>query len=100
RLQLDAPGADARYIQKVVHEPRHLPQLSIHDLASGLQLGLGVLGATQERRRIANRRERMSQLMRQGGEKLVLAIFRLPHHAFGVLSLRDVSSVLRGTDDL
>ena len=72
--ELDRAARDARDVEEVVHEPRHLRHLAIHRLEERpAALGLEVAGL-QHVQRGAHRRERVAQLVRERREELVLAL--------------------------
>ena len=81
-----APG-DPRDIEQVVDQSHHLADLAFHHRAGRLDdLGLAV-GQADDLERVADRRQRVPQFVRQGREELVLA-------AIGVAKLLVEAGVL------
>ena len=96
--ELDLAAGDARDLQQVVDQPDHVVDLPVHDLERRLERSLG-LRQRQRLQRVANRRERIAQLVRQRGQELVLAPVGLLQRGIGALAGADVARDFRGADD-
>src|SRR5579862_6388343 len=70
--KIDLASGDARYIQQIIQQPRHVADLPLDDV--GGPFALARVGDVLEHiTRVADRRERIAQLMREHREKFVLA---------------------------
>ena len=89
-LQPDLAAADARDVQQVVDQPDHVHQLTLDDGARPLRRR-AVAGVLLENLQAgADRRQRVAQLVRQGGEEFVLGTAGLEQGLLGRLALGDV----------
>src|SRR5262249_4941105 len=68
-LEREPSEADARDVQQVVEQPRQVPRLPAQDLEQPRAIGLA--RALQSLEPVRHRAERIAQLVRQHGEKLV-----------------------------
>ena len=76
-LQLDLAARDARDFEQVVDQPHHVVDLPLHHLADcACACGSLSPGQPQDLQRVADRRQRIAQLVRQRREELVLAAIR------------------------
>jgi hypothetical protein len=74
--------ADTRDIEQLVDQPHHMGQLSVHRVADvGSAVSLGILA--QDIQPIAQRRQRIAQLVGQGRQELVLSAVGFPE-CFGL----------------
>jgi hypothetical protein len=94
-VQLDLVPSDARDIEQVVDQPRQVRCLPLQDAAhlpDGRRL---VRPGAKNRRDVEDRGERIAQLVRQHGEKLVLAPVRCQQQGLAVeeLAMRDLQAV-------
>jgi hypothetical protein len=76
-LELHLALRDARHVEQVVDEARELRDLAVDDLARHAQRRVAVVRAAEDLARVADRRERVAQLVRQHREEHVLAPVRL-----------------------
>ena len=83
-LQLDAfltkddlATGDSRHLEQVVDETNHLPELAFHHELGSISNVL-ILGEPQDLQTGPHRRQRIAQLVREGGQELVLAPIREP----------------------
>ena len=72
-LQRDLAARDARDVEQVVDQPRQLVDLALDDVARARALLVGQLLEPHQLHRVADRRQRVAQLVRQHGQELVLA---------------------------
>ena len=70
---------DARNVEQVVDEPRHVVRLAADHVARPVHGRLRHIRALHDVHRVADGRERVAQLVRQHGEELVLAPVRFLH---------------------
>ena len=75
--QRDLAAADARDVEQVVDQPRHVPDLAAQHRARARRYHRVVRPHLQELERGEHGRERVAQLVRQHGQELVLAPVRL-----------------------
>ncbi len=87
--QFDLALADAADVEQVVDQVHHLPQLALDDLARVVVHRL-VARELHDLHRVADRCERVAQLVRERGEELVLAQVGIVQRGLGVLAQRDV----------
>jgi hypothetical protein len=71
--QRQLPARDTRHVEQIVEQARHVLHLALDDLAAPFYLRFGSIRRARDLRRLADRRERIAHLVRQGREKLVLA---------------------------
>ena len=71
--EFDLAARDPAHVEQVVDKPRQLPDLTLHDFRRRAQRIAPVPGKPEGSRGVADRRERIAQLMRQHREELVLA---------------------------
>ena len=94
-LQFDLALADAAEIQKIVDQAHHLVKLTFGDPARQLEMLGHQIRSLQQLDGVADRRQGISQLVRQGRQKLVLApvsIFQL----LGVFAQRFLGELATG----
>ena len=72
----DLALVDARHVEQVVDEPRQLVDLALGDVHGPGQLGLVRRDLADHLDRVADRRQRVAQLVREHREELVLAPVR------------------------
>ncbi len=72
RPELDLALGDAADVEQVVDQMDHLTELAFDDVASAVD-GLRLARQGHDLERIADRRERIAQLVGEGGEEFVLA---------------------------
>ena len=86
--QLHLVPADAGDVEQVVDQPDHVPELPLHH-GAGLGDGVGVAaGEPHDLQAVAERGERVAQLVGQQREELVLAPVGLPERLRGRASAR------------
>ena len=73
-FQFDLAAADAADIQQIVDQAHHLVKLTLGDLARHLEMLGRQIGSLQEPDGVEDRRQGISQLVRQGRQKLVLSL--------------------------
>ncbi len=107
RAQFEPVVRDAVQVEQVVDQSHQLRQLALHRVARTLHQGAIVAGAFHHRERVAQRRQRVAQLVRQRGQELVLAPIRLGEAVgqaaqlgLGLALPRDVARHLRRADHL
>ena len=84
-LELELAARDARHVEQVVEQQRHALHLARDDFAAPLALAfIGGVGV-EDAHRVADRRQRIAQLVRQRREEFVLAAVGLEQRALGVL---------------
>ncbi len=97
--QLHLVAVDAGDVEQVVDQPDHVAELPLHHVP-GLGDGVGVAGREPHHlQAVAQRGQRVAQLVGQQREELVLAAVRLPERLLGPLPLGDVAGDLRRPDD-
>ena len=89
-VQQDLALRDARHFHQVVHQPRQVLGLPVDHLARLFQLARQRPEHAHHRGRIADRRERVAQLVRQRGEEFVLAAVGFAQRLLGFALGRDV----------
>ena len=80
----------ARDIEQVFQQTGHLRDLTVHHVAAPVALGGVDAGHAQQAQRVADRRQRVAQLVRQHGDEIVLAAVGLVQRQFGQLACGDV----------
>ena len=70
--QIDVAARDARDVQQVVDQPREVLHLPLDHVARPGELRIGQRAPAHDLDRVADRRERIAQLVREHGEELVL----------------------------
>jgi hypothetical protein len=75
--QMELAARHARDVEQVVEQVRHLRHLPIDDVAAPDHLRVALGGAAQHLDRIADRRERVAQLVRERRDEVVLLRDRL-----------------------
>ena len=85
-----AAARNARDVEQVVDQARHLVDLAVDDLAAPLQLGFRRSLPLEDRHRVADRRERVAQLVGERGQELVLAPVGVAQRLLHLLALVDV----------
>ena len=93
QLELDLPPRDARHIEQVVHEPREVLGLAADHVLRSPRLLTVARGAVEQVDAVADRRERVAQLVREHAEELGLEPVRLSDRLVGALVLGDVHDV-------
>ncbi len=88
--QMELAARHARDVEQVVEQVRHLRDLPIDDVAAPDHLRVALGGAAQHLDRIADRRERVAQLVRERRDEVVLLAIGLAQRLLGVLALGDV----------
>ena len=91
--QLQLAARDARDLQQVVEQPRHVLDLAVDDVLRPLQLRLGRVRRLADPRRVTDRRERVAQLVGEGREELVLAPVRRAQRVLGTFARGDVGAL-------
>ncbi len=86
-LQHDLALADACHVEQFVDQARELPQLSIGDVGGPHQLGVMAAEAADDLDRVADRRQRVAQFVREHRQELVLAFARFFEAGFGAPAL-------------
>ena len=81
--QQQLAARDARHVEQVVDQARHVGDLALDHVAAPGPVGLGRAFAPEDRDRGADRRERVAQLVRQRGDELVLAAVGLAQRFLG-----------------
>ena len=89
-LELELAARDARDVEQVVEQQRHVLHLALDDLAAPLALALVGGVRIEDAHGVADRRQRIAQLVRQRRQELVLAAIGLEQCALGVLEAADV----------
>ena len=77
RFQVDLSLGDARYLEQVVDQPRHVLYLAVDHLAHLDQHRIVRSLALQDRDRGADRRERIAELMREDRQEIILPPVRI-----------------------
>ena len=93
-LEAELAGADARAVEQVVDQARHVRRLALDDLVLGGANGVVGLGVLERRRRHADRRQRVAQRVRRHRDEVDLPVMRFL--GVGLELLR----ALRGADEL
>ena len=90
-----APG-QPRDVEQVVEQPRHLLGLPADDAVAPGDLGIARLEMAQHVDGVADRRQRIAQLVRQGGDEVVLLLVGDAQDLLGLLALADVHDDAEG----
>ena len=88
--QLQRAVRDARDIQQIVEQQRHVLHLPLDHVVGPALLRVGGVFVARDGGGLANRRQRIAQLVRERREELVLAAIGLEQLALLQLALRDV----------
>src|SRR4051812_39034002 len=83
---------DARDVEEIVDEPRHLVDLAVDHRARPFELRREAALLGEQRDRVADRRERVAQLVRQHGEELVLAPVGFAQRLLRLLALVNIGN--------
>ncbi len=97
--QRDLAAGDPRHFEQVVHQAHHVADLAVHHVADTFADWVVLAGQSQNMEGIANRCERVSQLVGEDGKELVLAAIDITQCKLSLFALRDVARDLRGADD-
>ena len=89
--ELDFATSDAGHLEEVVDEPHHVVDLALHELAHPLRVRMVACCEPQDVQRIADRSERIAQLVREDRQELVLAAVGLLERLLGALAIGDVA---------
>ena len=89
-LELELPARDARHVEQVVEQQRHALHLARDDFAAPLALPFVRGIRIEDAHGIADRRQRIAQLVRERGEEFILAAVGFEQRALGVLEAADV----------
>ena len=98
--QRDLAAGDPRHFEQVVHQAHHVVDLAVHHVADAFADWVVLAGQPQDVQGVANRCERVSQLVGEDGKELVLAAIGVAQRSLCLFALRDVARDLRGADDL
>jgi len=104
-VQLNLAARDAGRIEKVVDEPREVLRLAMNDVHRPRSLVTARLGSIEDVEAVTDRRERVSQLVREHGKEVTLPLvrfspeIRLPFRHFSEATLALVDEVLNGVCD-
>ena len=81
--QFDLAARDARDVQQIVDQPCQVIHLPLDD---GRRAGAGLVAVrrVEQRQRVADRRQRVAQLVREDGDELVLAMVGLGEACVGL----------------
>jgi hypothetical protein len=90
--QLQAIGRDPRDVEQIVRQPYQLMELPAHDRQGAFLQPRILTGATQQLQRIAQRCERIAQLVGERRQELVLAAVGFAQHLFGVAALGHIDT--------
>ena len=90
-LQLDAALGDPGHVQQVVEQASKMRGLSLDD-ADERPLALVLYESRQQFRGVGDRRDRIAQLVREHGEKLVFAAIVVFQRRLQAALLRDILS--------
>ena len=88
--QHDLAARDARHVEQVVDQPDHVLELPLDDAARPDDLRILRLALHEHVRGIAQRRQRIAQLVRQHRQELVALDHRLLEHVLGARALADL----------
>ena len=88
--QLDAALCDPRDIEQVVDQPRQMRDLALHEVHRLFHLWIVGQLSGQDLACVADRRERISQLVREHRQELILAPVRLLQNLGAALGFRRV----------
>ena len=98
--QLDRSARDPRHVQQVLHQASHVLRLAVDDTGRPLQLLRTGRPGAQDLYGVADGSERVPQLVREQGEKLVLALVGLAELTLRPLLVGDVARDLGRADQL
>jgi hypothetical protein len=96
----DLAPADAADVEQVVHEPAEVVQLPLHHDARLVDRLAVAARQPHDLQAVAQRRQRVAQLVGEHGEELGLAAVLLPQRRLGLFALDDVAGDLRRPDNL
>jgi hypothetical protein len=99
-LQANRATRNASDIQQIVNEVRHVMHLSLHDLTGHAQIRVRVFGLLENLSGSADRGKRITQLVRESREELILAPISLAQETFGLVSPGDIACDLGGAHNL
>ena len=88
--ELEPVAGDPRDVHQVVDEPRHLPHLAVDRVQRPLRLWPECLLEMQDLNGVANRGQRIPQLVRQDRQEFVLRAVSLRQDVLGMLAGGDV----------
>ena len=88
--QIDLAAHDARDIQQIVHQAAQVGHLPFDDFLRPAHARLIQLQTAEDMGGIADRRQRVSQFMRQHGEEFILAPVGVEQVEFGLLHAGDI----------
>jgi hypothetical protein len=88
--QCDLAARDAGNIEQIVDQPGQMDDLPLDDFLRPTYPRLGRFQAGEDMGGVADRRQRVAQLVAEHGEKLILAPVRLDQGLLGQLELADV----------
>ena len=88
--RLDRAARDARDVEQVVDQPRQVQRLAVDDVARPLSCGLSIDAARHDLDGVADRRERIAQLVREDREELVLVPVGSLQRGLGARALGDL----------
>ena len=88
--QLQRAVRDARHVEQIVEQQRHVLHLALDHVVGPALLRVGGVFVARDGRGLPDRRQRIAQLMRKRREELVLATVGLDEMALLQLALRDV----------
>src|SRR5579864_8211569 len=91
-LQYDPAAQDPRDIQQIIHQPCEMSGLSFDDGPRPFELRLVWRMHAQYLRRIADRCERIAQLVCQHGQEFILALIDVLQRLFGLSAGRDIET--------
>jgi hypothetical protein len=97
-VQLDLAEADATHIEQVVDEAHEMRELTIHHVDRAMQRRVGFRRQARDLQAVADRRERIAQLVGQRREELVFAPIRVVELALHRLAVADVDQARRHAD--
>ena len=97
--QQDLAPRDPGDVEQIVHQAGEVADLALHGGAGALRLALGGLGHAEQVEAVADRRQRVAQLVREHGQELVLVVRGLPESLLGTLALGDVAGDGRSAGD-
>ena len=89
--ELDLAPADPGHVQQVVDQPGQLPDLPLHHRPGLARRSSGSRGQSEDLQGVADRGQRVAQLVGQRRQELVLAAVGLPQRLLGPLALGDVA---------
>ncbi len=98
--ELEPVAGDAADVQQIVDQAHHQRGLPLHDAPRRDQCRVGRLRAFEDLEAVAQRGERIAQLVRKNRQELIFALVRGPQHLLGELALGDVEIESREPDRL